>query len=350
MSITEDFHPWPGNTGKYRYYYYNNSTSSSRDVKGQLILSDHSHDFQMQVLLAHSSTVGVYNSCQGAETSTKYVFKTEDTNALYAKLQGKLRSGSAGLGMGLATMSQSLGMVTSKLQDINHILQQTITRRHRFVRNVSRRRRGASRQLLANEVLEVEFGWKPFFQDIFQSMTILTSPKSELLRARCTTRPNPYRTQTIEGEPRIVTEWGGSALGTACGTYAVTNPNLWLANQLGLINPVAIAVDRIPWSWVVGMFVNLNQMIGSLTDTVGLDLVSGSMTLSSKVMRTQTKSYRYQPNLGVTMTSTVLGRHRSRVGLSNLRPQFQLKLPEFNLELAVITSALTVQRCRTLGG
>lgn len=347
MSVITDSRPWPGNTGKYLYYYYNDSTPSSRGPDGKLLLVEHLHDFQEQRVTNHSSTLGTLNLCQGAETATKYPFLTSDTNELYARLMGKLNNGSASLGMTLASMNQAMDMIVNKFDDINHIMKQALGR-HRFVRNV-KRRRGANRKLLASEVLEVEFGWKPFINDIFSAMTILTSPKNELIRIKARIRPNPYRSATIEGEPRITTEWAGSAIGTATACYAVTNPNLWLANRLGLINPVAVAWDKVPWSWVVNMFVNTNQLISSLSDTVGLDLINGSMTLSSKVMRTQTKTYRFQPNVGVSSTCTVLGRHRSRTGLSSLRPGLEFKLPKFNLELGIIASALAVQRSKSLG-
>lgn len=61
---------------------------------------------------------------------------------------------------------------------------------------------------------------------------------------------------------------------------AVSNPNLWLANQLGLINPGTIALELVPFSFVFGWFVNLEQVISSMTDLYGLTLSNGWKSLA----------------------------------------------------------------------
>lgn len=50
----------------------------------------------------------------------------------------------------------------------------------------------------------------------------------------------------------------------------VSDPNLWLANQLGFVNPVVIAWDLVPFSFVVDWFVNVNEFLNSYTDMWGL--------------------------------------------------------------------------------
>jgi len=52
----------------------------------------------------------------------------------------------------------------------------------------------------------------------------------------------------------------------------VTNPNLRLAQQLGVLNPAVVALDVIPWSFVFGWAVNLQDYLSSFTDFAGLTL------------------------------------------------------------------------------
>lgn len=52
----------------------------------------------------------------------------------------------------------------------------------------------------------------------------------------------------------------------------VTNPNLFLANRLGLINPVLTAYEVTPWSFVFDYFVNVSAWLGQFTETAGVTL------------------------------------------------------------------------------
>jgi hypothetical protein len=45
----------------------------------------------------------------------------------------------------------------------------------------------------------------------------------------------------------------------AGGKYRLVNPNVALAQRLGILNPLVIALNVSPWSWLLGWFVNLNQ-------------------------------------------------------------------------------------------
>jgi len=43
------------------------------------------------------------------------------------------------------------------------------------------------------------------------------------------------------------------------------------ASQLGFVNPVSVAWQLVPFSFVVDWFVNVGQFIGSYTDFVGVE-------------------------------------------------------------------------------
>lgn len=46
-------------------------------------------------------------------------------------------------------------------------------------------------------------------------------------------------------------------------------------NEAGLLNPAQTALELIPFSWLAGWFMNLSDVLGSLTDTVGLKFENG---------------------------------------------------------------------------
>lgn len=59
---------------------------------------------------------------------------------------------------------------------------------------------------------------------------------------------------------------------TIAANVRVKNSNLWLANQLGLINPIQMVNEGIMFSFVLDWFSNLSQVISQMTDFVGLEI------------------------------------------------------------------------------
>jgi hypothetical protein len=52
----------------------------------------------------------------------------------------------------------------------------------------------------------------------------------------------------------------------------VSNPNLYLANKLGFVNPGVIAWELVPFSFVIDWFVPVGNFLSQWTDFVGLTL------------------------------------------------------------------------------
>jgi hypothetical protein len=63
----------------------------------------------------------------------------------------------------------------------------------------------------------------------------------------------------------------------------ISNPNLYLANKLGFVNPAVIAWELVPFSFVVDWFVPVGNFLSQWTDFVGLSLQNGYTTKSAYV-------------------------------------------------------------------
>lgn len=141
---------------------------------------------------------------------------------------------------------------------------------------------------VANTFLEYHFGWDPLVKDIYTACGILSAPvswpKVEVTGKKVPFKraySDPYTTEIAEGRVR-------AAVGA---TVRVSNPNVWLANQLGLLNPFSVALELIPWSFLWDWFFNVSQWVGQLTDTWGLTLSDGWYSVKARSKTTIDYSY-----------------------------------------------------------
>lgn len=135
--------------------------------------------------------------------------------------------------------------------------------------------------------LEYSYGWKPLVKDIFEASQVLSLPVKDIyIHARSSSPFETVYTQTKESW------WDSKTVETNSvklkvfarvgGVVSVTNPNLQIAKNAGLTNPLAWAWELVPWSFVVDWFVNVGKIIESLDDTLGLTVSDGYYTVGFK--------------------------------------------------------------------
>lgn len=258
-----------------------------------------------------------------------------------AKYNGRLRAGSASLGMALASWRQSRDMIISRSSNLATRLDRTykyLDRNH-----TKRMRLKRAKEPLANAVLETKFGWLPIFQDLHNAcMTLFSDGIPPVWITGRHTGNYDWSSQSGGWDLAVRERCHGTARVTLAATCSVSNPNLWLLNHLGLINPASVIWDAIPWSFVVGMFGNFQALLEQFTAEVGLDVKNKSTTRSFALTYDNSRT---SPSgfYGVSESSLKL-KHRTRSVGSHPSMQLVLKVPDFNWDLAVTAGALVVQR------
>lgn len=221
------------------------------------------------------------------DTITSFDF-TDIRNKSYDKLKGKMYD-SAQMAVNLLEGRQSLAMIANRAGQL--------------IRFGSRLRKldfaGAARELrlavvprgvsvkksFANNWLEFHFGWSPLIKDIGTAVDILQSPlKNQWVRASSSTRGTTINLQAPQDLHRsgAFNDWSDvvfyerltitKALAAQGCSVAVSNPNLFLANQLGFVNPFTVIWELIPFSFVWDWFINVEQFLSSGTDFLGLTI------------------------------------------------------------------------------
>lgn len=137
----------------------------------------------------------------------------------------------------------------------------------------------------ANNWLEYSFGWKPLVQDIGSAVEILQSPIANMRCRASTTSTYVYTSGGYPGIPKPgmganYQDRIGAKLRAGCDVVSV-NPDLWLANQMGFVNPLTVLWEMIPFSFIVDWFASVGSFLEGMTARIGVKLANEFTTIYS---------------------------------------------------------------------
>lgn len=223
-------------------------------------------------------------------TKTNYLLSVARSKA-FADFMASVHTARAQLGSALIEMGSTVSMVNNRL---GQLVQGALALRNgdlrKFLRTFGiapKRKHQHKRWCKPSEAgglwLEYWMGWAPTVGDIYSALAVLASnAPSYTATGRGVVKDNysfTWGTWSNSGD------WGrGKYQILASARYqaklSCTSPNLNLLNELGLANLAQVAWQVTPFSWLLGWFVNLEQVIESWTWDFGLS-VSESFTTSS---------------------------------------------------------------------
>lgn len=272
----------------------------------------------------------------------------------YGRLRGKLYKGSAALGVTLGSWKQSREMIVNRYKQINWGIDTIVRETKNLHRDVKRRNFRKLERDLASKHLEMVFGWQPLVNDILAAATtvIHTQPAAQRVSARSRSFVDHLEVYGSPSYAQTAYRDIGVLRVTRGATVEISNPNTWLAERAGLLNGATVAWDLVPWSFVVNMFVNVNQLVQSITDYAGLSFPSSSITYRL-VLNSTVLSYPGSENsdplrreLYGSARYKCDSKYRYLNGLA--RPPLVVKLPDINWGLAAIAASLATQKFGTV--
>lgn len=351
---------YDSNIGSRRTLYHTDVSTSSPKVNGKLRLRANVHrwDHRRQVEFVYTPEFFF----RGAPYDTQIMMMNSDlksavfdqtvNKALY-RFTSKVRSNSSSLGVTLATAGQARDMIVDRAVKLNSIMDAKLSeltrkrsrrQRHNQIKNFAMGR--------ASDYLEWVFGWLPLVHDIEDALGVLGDDfPTRYVSAKATA--TVVSSGSFTGSSYAYDSWIRTEFQIRCsisGFVSVSNPNLFLANRLGLLNIPGVAWDVIPWSFVVNMFTNMGQIVNSITDFVGLDMTDCSTTRSGIATRTHKCAAGSAPGQYPTQgyaqsVCTEVIKYRT---LGTPVPTFQWRAKELDMGLASIAIALLVQKTNKL--
>lgn len=275
---------------------------------------------------------------------------------LRGALARKIKNREVGaLGVSIATAGQSISMLRGSATRLIGILDAA----NRFYLSArSKKRRQKIRRLInrgaqptAGLVLEGFFGWAPLIEDFSSAVKTLANPWPPGWVSSSQTFQTGGSGSFFDGSwTRESWQWSATGRVSYACRVEVSNPNLWLGNKLGLINLPGIAWDLVPWSFLVNMFSNMGQVMGSLTDLAGVSLSGTSLTNTLHLVQSDQKSYRDpRPNAYASGTGTYHRKVRGRqVGVSPPSVTPYMRFNGWDIGSAAILGSLLIQKVGVL--
>lgn len=203
---------------------------------------------------------------------------THPTNRALEKFKDKLGS-DAMLATNMFEWRQSLGLI----EESAGLLLKSVRQIRRFdfkgaattlgVRRPSGLKRNA--KSFGDNFLKFHFGAEPLVNDIYAAVDVLQGePPPERVSVSTQYKSGPYHSSDVVR--KYTDDYITKVKLTA--DVRINNPNLWAANQLGLVNPASWAWEAIPFSFVLDWFVNVGSFLGSFTEYAGLELTNKHYT------------------------------------------------------------------------
>lgn len=197
----------------------------------------------------------------------------------------------ASIGAALAQIDQTCGMVTARATQLLAFAKALRGKRWRKAAAIlgiqkppwKHGWRPASKSF-GSQFLEYSFGWVPTIGDIHDGVEVLSAPYPDAGLVRGRGRNIVYQEKVVSSQTPFLQQSLQGHFGCWVeirGFGEMVNPNLALAERLGLVNPVAIAWEVVPFSFVVDYFAGYGDYFNSLTDEVGWNLRDVSTTTAS---------------------------------------------------------------------
>lgn len=204
-----------------------------------------------------------------------------------SKLLSGLKNQDFNLGVALGEGRQTANLIANKALQVakaGRALRKADFRGAAMALGVSPKGKAANRsrhQSVAQNWLELQYGWKPLLSDIYGAAQFLATQNNWLPRSRLQTSASKKLTRVLKA-PWISS---GSLRDLQSDLYVVKyivyfseppggNP----LTALGLTNPLAVAWELVPFSFVADWFLPLGDYFNNIDATFGNVFVKGCVT------------------------------------------------------------------------
>jgi len=212
-----------------------------------------------------------------------------DESRAIIKALSKLKDQKVNLAQAFAEREQLVKLFYDTANTIVHGIEAFRKRNPKYLwdyisRNEGKGRRGGS---IPQKWLELQYGWNPLMADITGSADKIAQQSGQKFRASVKATVGRHdRTEWYKwsdfGPGLIIT--GESKVETKVRLdYVLENPILATLAQVGITNPISLAWELFPYSFVVDWFTDVGGWISSMDAALGWDFKGGTKTVYQRL-------------------------------------------------------------------
>lgn len=209
-------------------------------------------------------------------------------NRAYEKFRQEALGPTAAIGVTLAEWRASCGMIANRsldmvqlFRDLRYLRLQDVANRfgRRVVATSRQNAKGVRVKNLGSLWIEWSFGWKPAMTDIYNGLMTMEKPVPHgSASGSASNSITRYTLDDVPGSHRNERDAYGKYFCKMGADIKITNPNLALASNLGLVNPVSIGLELVPFSFLADWAFDLSGWVNSFTDFLGCEVTNGYTT------------------------------------------------------------------------
>lgn len=193
-------------------------------------------------------------------------------NDAYSKFKEKVAAEAAN-GTNAAEYRQTVQLLAGTLQALRHPTKTMLDLAKKYF---SKTKSPGLFGAMSDAWLAWHFGVEPLVKDVYATLELLTKPLPPGRMIFGQGRAQTSYTYTNNGS--LYADISVLLRARVGARVEVSNPNVFLASQLGLINPASVAWDLVPFSFVVDWFFDLSSLIASFSDFAGCRIVDAYYT------------------------------------------------------------------------
>lgn len=207
-------------------------------------------------------------------------------SASITKALNKLREGKTQLGADIMEAAKTAHMICDGIKDAFTLFRALKLGNFGYAAKLlaglgyipSKRPRGLA--LPANRWLEYQYGWKPLIGGIYENTETLVKLSKggfpACVKARSTQKISFAPDISVVGDRNQ--GWQGSARVRTTLQGSMSNAYLANIDRFGLLNPLSIAWELQPFSFVSDWFMPIGNVLDALSATAGLDFTGGCIS------------------------------------------------------------------------
>lgn len=200
----------------------------------------------------------------GPNTALYRTFGEQDALATLNRALTKAAIGDVNVGTFIGEFASTKGMVVNRMKSIQNFFANA---KNLNFHDIDKSHPGKMTQALKDKIskdpvhvrlsnnwLELQFGWLPLISDVWNSLDAFRTS----LKTRGSTVKSTSRGKTANGR-------------NSAGYIAtVKNPALYSLTQLGLTNPLVVAWELVPFSFLIDYFINIGDTLKDVTSGLGV--------------------------------------------------------------------------------